>query len=72
MHLKTIGATGNAVKWIESTCLPGDVSFQSGVTLDKGVVLAESVGTGAEFATKFIDGLSKHRVWDRDVSHIAA
>lgn len=72
MHLKAIGATGNAVKWLTSTCLPGDVQFQGGVTLDKGVLLAEDVGTGAEFAEKFIDGVSKHRVWDRDVSHIAA
>lgn len=72
MHLKAIGATGNAVKWLTSVCLPGDVEYQGGVTLSNGVVLAEDVSTGAEFAEKFIDGVSKHRVWDREVSHIAA
>jgi catalase len=74
MHKKTIGATGNAVKWVTSTCLPGDVSYAagSGVALENGVVLAEDVGTGAEFAKTFMDGVKAHRVWDREVSHIAA
>jgi catalase len=72
MHLKTIGATGNAVEWLTSVCLPGDVRGGEGVTLENGVLTAKDVGTGAEFAAKFIEGISKHRVWDREVEHIAA
>lgn len=72
MHKKAIGATGNAIPWLTTMCLPGDVSYKNGVTLDNGVIMAEDIGAGAEFATKFLDTLSKHRVWAREVSHIAA
>jgi len=72
MHLKTIGATGNAVEWLMNVCLPGDLKAGEGVVVDNGCVLATDVGTGAEFAAKFIDGIAKHRVWDREVEHIAA
>lgn len=77
MHKKAIAATGNVVPWLTDLALPGDFSDavktdSSKVHLENGVVLATSVGTGAEFATKYIDGISKHRVWERDVSHIAA
>ena len=72
MHQKTVAATGNAVKWLTTMCLPGDCSFQGGVTVDNGVILAEDVGTGAEFNKKFLDGVAAHRVWSREVSHIAA
>ena len=74
MHKKTIGATGNLVKWLSTMCLPGDVGMATGdsVVVENGVVLAESVGTGAEFGKKFMDGVAQHRCWERDVSHIAA
>lgn len=74
MHLKTIGATGNAVEWVEKTCLPGDVSAQGdqGVVLVNGVVLNAAGSESTGFAKAFIDGVAKHRVWDREVSHIAA
>jgi len=76
MHLKTIGATGNAVPWVTGTCLPGEFRAAavegSGITQENGVLLAKSVGTGAEFAEKFLSAVAKHRVWDRDVSQIAA
>lgn len=76
-HKKAIGATGSAVRWVTDMCLPGEFSEgakndKEGVVLENGVVLAQSLGTGAEFAAKFLDGVSKHRVWDREVSHIAA
>lgn len=76
MHFKAIGATGNAVSFITDMCLPGDfspkVKESSGISQENGVLLAQSVGTGAEFGTKFIEAVAKHRVWDREVSHIAA
>ena len=75
MHLKTIGATGNAVSFVTDVCLPGEFSpavKEEGIVLEKGVLLASSVGTGAEFTQKFMAGVAKHRVWDRDVEHIAA
>ena len=76
MHLKVVGATGNAVDFVTDICLPGDfspaVKKETGIAMENGVVLAHSVGTGAEFAEKFMAGVAKHRVWDREVSHIAA
>jgi len=76
MHLKTIGATGNAVPWVTDICLPGDftdnVKNGDSVQQENGVVFASSLGTGAEFAAAFLGGVAQHRVWDREVSHIAA
>ena len=72
MHKKAIGATGNAIPWLTTSALAGDVSFQGGLTMDNGVVMADNVGTGAEFAEKFMGVLSKHRFWAREVDHIAA
>jgi catalase len=70
MHLKTIGATGNAVEWLTNVCKAPTV--EEPLVLDNGVLMATNVGTGAEFAAKFITGMSAHRVWDREVEHIAA
>ena len=72
MHQKTVGATGNMVQWLSTLCLPGDVQVTENVKDQGGVVTAENVGSGAEFAKTFIDGVAKHRVWEREVSHIAA
>ena len=76
MHLKTVGATGNAVNWLMDTALPGEfnpsIKESKEIALEKGVLLAPVPGVGAEFAAKFLDGVSKHRVWDREVEHIAA
>ncbi|ORY25845.1 catalase-like domain-containing protein [Naematelia encephala] len=76
MHLKAVGGTGNAVPWITDICLPGDFSAgaktSSEVVLENGAVLAPSAGLGAEFAASFLEGVKQHRVWDREVSHIAA
>ncbi|EIW69080.1 hypothetical protein TREMEDRAFT_44294 [Tremella mesenterica DSM 1558] len=76
MHFKTIGATGNAVPFVTDLCLPGDFSTgvkgASDVVQENGVVFANSLGTGVEFSKKFLDGVARHRYWDRDVSHIAA
>jgi catalase len=76
MHLKTIGATGNAVPWVMDMCLPGEfdpsIKESTSIALEKGVLLAPSPGLGAEFAAKFLTGVKAHRVWDREVSHIAA
>ncbi|ORX36760.1 catalase-like domain-containing protein [Kockovaella imperatae] len=72
MHQKTVGATGNMVGWLATMCLPGDVQVSQDVQDQTGVVTAVNVGSGAQFAKTFIDGVAKHRVWERDVSHIAA
>ncbi|WVR03995.1 hypothetical protein IAU60_000994 [Kwoniella sp. DSM 27419] len=76
MHLKCVAATGNAVGWLTDVCLPGDLpadaKTKSEITQANGVLLAPSVGTGAEFTMKFVDAVAQHRVWDREVSHIAA
>jgi catalase len=76
MHLKTIGATGNAIPWVADMCLPGEFSAEvktsSDVVQENGCVFATNVGTGVEFAKKYIDGVAQHRCWDREVSHIAA
>ncbi len=76
VSLKTIGATGNAVDFITDICLLGDFSpatkNENEITIETGVILAKSVGTGAEYAQKFIMGVSKHHVWDREIEHIAA
>lgn len=76
MHLKTIGATGNAIPWVADMCLPGefsaDVKTSSDVVQENGCVFVNNVGTGVEFAKKYIDGVAQHRCWDREVAHIAA
>nr|XP_031863123.1 uncharacterized protein CI109_001602 [Kwoniella shandongensis]KAA5530195.1 hypothetical protein CI109_001602 [Kwoniella shandongensis] len=76
MHLKAIAATGNAVSFVTDLCLPGDfspeVKTSTSISLENGVLFAPSVGIGAEFTAKYLDGLAKHRVWDREVDHIAA
>jgi catalase len=76
MHLKTIGATGNAIPWVADMCLPGEfsenVKTSSSVVQENGCVFTTSFGTGAEFAKTYIEGVAQHRCWDREVSHIAA
>ncbi|OCF34653.1 catalase [Kwoniella heveanensis CBS 569] len=76
MHLKAVAATGNAVGWLTDMCLPGDLpadaKTKTEITEANGVLLAPSVGTGAQFSEQFISSVAKHRVWDREVSHIAA
>ncbi len=58
------------------TALPGEfdpsIKESSNIALEKGVLLAPTPGVGAELAAKFLDGVKKHRVWDREVEHIAA
>ncbi|WWC99088.1 hypothetical protein V866_005983 [Kwoniella sp. B9012] len=76
MHLKAIAATGNAVGWLTDLALPGDLpadaKAKEEITQANGVLLAPSVGTGAQFSQQFLDSVAKHRVWDREVEHIAA
>jgi catalase len=75
MHKKAIGATGNTVEWLADIALPGEFSAgvkTGGISLEKGVLIAPEVGTGAEFSKSFIDAVAKHRVWEREVDHIAA
>jgi len=76
MHLKTIGATGNAIPWVTDMCLPGDFSASvkeaKDVVQENGCVFVNNVGTGVEFAKTYMDGVAQHRCWTRDVSHIAA
>lgn len=76
MHKKAIGATGNAVSFVTDLCLPGDfspeVKTSTEITQENGVLLANSFGTGAEYCKKFMEAVAKHRVWEREVSHIAA
>jgi len=75
MHKKAIGATGNAVPWLTDLALPGEFSVgvkNGGIAQEKGVLLAPDVGTGAEFSKTFLEAVAKHRVWEREVDHIAA
>jgi catalase len=73
MHQKAVGATGNAVGWVRDTCLPGEFSGEKkGIQQENGVVLGYEAGTGVQFAAAFIEAVGKHRVWDREIDHIAA
>lgn len=75
MHQKAIGTTGNAVGWLMDMCLPGEFGVMKdgeGIKQENGVLLAGNAGTGVEFAGMFVDAVAKHRVWDREVGHIAA
>lgn len=76
MHLKTIGATGNAIPWVADICLPGEFSASikesKEVVQENGCVFTNSFGTGVEFAKTYMDGVAQHRCWTREVSHIAA
>ena len=74
MHQKAIAATGNAVQWLDQVCLPGEFTKakESGVQQENGVLLGNDTGLGVSFVKQFIDAVAKHRVWDREVEHIAA
>lgn len=74
MHQKAIAVTGNAIPFVRDVCLPGEFGAcdAESITQDKGVLFAPKVGTGAEFMADYLTALSKHRVWDREVEHIAA
>lgn len=78
MHLKAIGVLGNATQWVVDTCLPGDFSSnaktESSVVMENGVVFAPGDPTlhSVQFAKQFLEGVANHRVWDRQVTHIAA
>ncbi|AFR94246.1 catalase [Cryptococcus neoformans C23] len=78
MHLKPIGVLGNATQWVVNTCLPGDFSdktkTESNVVVENGVVFAPGDPTihSVQFAKQFLEGVANHRVWDRQVAHIAA
>lgn len=78
MHLKAIGAVGNATQWLVETCIPRDfsptVKTESSVVQENGVVFAPANPTlhSAQFAKQFLETVANHRVWDREVSHIAA
>ena len=74
MHQKAIAVTGNAVQWLDEVCLPGEFSKakQGGNQQENGVLLGHDTALGAEFVKSFIDAVAKHRVWDREVEHIAA
>lgn len=78
MHLKPIGVLGNATQWMVNTCLPGDFSektkTESSVVVENGVVFAPGDPTlhSIKFAKQFLEGVAHHRVWDRQVAHIAA
>ena len=75
MHLKAIGALGNAVQWVTDICLPGDFTkgASAGVQMENGVIMGDNkLGSEVEFGKQFVDAVAKHRVWDREVEHIAA
>lgn len=78
MHQKAIAVTGNAIGFVTDVCLPGEfeqvqnIKQSEGIEQEKGVLFAKSVGTGAEFMGQYLPALAKHRVWDREIEHIAA
>ncbi|ODN80887.1 hypothetical protein L202_03018 [Cryptococcus amylolentus CBS 6039] len=76
MHLKTIGVLGNAAQWLVDIALPGDFGAQAKTefTKENGVVFDPDNAKlqSAKFAEEFLDGVAHHRVWDREVAHIAA
>lgn len=73
-HFKTIGSSGSAVSWLEQIALPKVWSVYTGeaVVVLPGIVRAQGLGDAKEFAQKFVEEISKHRAWDRDVSMVAA
>ncbi|KZP01018.1 catalase-domain-containing protein [Calocera viscosa TUFC12733] len=76
MHQKPIAVSGSAVEWLQRIALPGEVSpaisGEGKVEVEKGVVILEGATESPQFAKTLIDLLAKHRVWERDVGHIAA
>ena len=79
MHLKTIGASGSAVEWLNRYALPGEIENvvaelkDKGVVAESGIVLAEGSFTDAPALVKSLTSeLAKHRAWARDVSAVAA
>ncbi|KZT53024.1 catalase 1 [Calocera cornea HHB12733] len=76
MHQKPIAVSGSAVEWLQRIALPSEISpaisGQGKVEVEKGVVLLEGTVESPQFATTIIDLLAMHRVWERDVSQIAA
>lgn len=76
MHQKAIMVQGQACKWIVQTCLPGELSVEAAGSsaethVENGVVFAPGQ-VGPKSIESFIELLTAHRVWDRDVSSVAA
>jgi len=76
MHQKPIAASGSAVEWIQRVALPGElspaISGEGKVEVEKGVILCAGTMEVPQFAKTMMESLKMHRVWDREVSHIAA
>jgi len=77
MHQKAIGVHGQAVDWFLKSVLPEEIdattvtSSTEAAPIVKGVVFSKDL-PAVDFNEKFISTLAAHRVWDRDVSGVAA
>lgn len=75
-HQKTVVFHGNSIGWAINSCLPGEFSpeltQQSKISVEKGVIFVPSAGVGAQMVKTVIDEMAKHRCWARKVDHIAA
>jgi len=75
-HQKPLLAHGQCIPWIADLALPGEfsASVKTGEDIkeEKGVLFVPSAGFGVEMIKQWTDLLAKHRVWDREVDHIAA
>ena len=76
MHCKAIYVQGQACQWIIQTCLPAELSAEGAQSsaelhVENGVVFAPS-SVGEKSLSTFIELVANHRVWDRDVSSVAA
>jgi catalase len=75
-HQKPLLAHGKCIPWMADLALPGEFSpsVKAGeeIQTEKGVIFVPSAGFGVEMIKQWTDLLAKHRVWDREVEHIAA
>lgn len=76
MHHKAIGVQGQACEWLVKTCLPGlfsenAASSAAETNQENGVVFAPGL-VGPKYLSAFNELVANHRVWDRDVSSVAA
>ncbi|KAH8089380.1 catalase-related immune-responsive-domain-containing protein, partial [Filobasidium floriforme] len=75
-HQKPLLAHGKCIPWMADLALPGEFSpsVKTGeeIQTEKGVIFVPSAGFGVEMIKQWTDLLAKHRVWDREVEHIAA
>ncbi|MBR8829784.1 MAG: Catalase HPII [Chroococcopsis gigantea SAG 12.99] len=64
-HCKAIGATGEAVKLLETAGITGVDISQNGLRSQSGVISSQETGDLSSFNQNFIDAIAEHRFWGR-------